>query len=51
MFDPLHYIDDGVYLGNEDAHRSEAILKENNIGAILTCAKELPSNKYDSLNV
>lgn len=51
MFDPIHKISDGIFLGNEDAHKDEKTLKENKIGAILTCAGELKGHKYEDLEV
>lgn len=38
MFDEMHEIEGGIYLGNEEAHKNEQMLKQHNIGAILTCA-------------
>ena len=46
---PINYIDDGIYLGNQEAAVSEELIKENNIEAICVCGKNLQTAFEGSL--
>lgn len=49
MFDPIHKIDEGLFLGNETAAKNENLLKEFDIEAICICGYELSIQKYKDL--